>query len=94
MRRSSLETWPLSLSLSLAGDPSITSKKASKRDRLMERERVRQEEYEYRLRRLTRENEQLTKKFRLFALITVIFILVAVLSLALIMCMKMLTSDV
>ena len=60
----------------------------------MERERLRQEEYEYRLRRLTRENEQLTKRFRLFALVSVVFILVAVLSLALVLCMKMLTSGV
>lgn len=72
------------------GDPSITSKKASKRDRLMERERLLQEEYEFKLRRLTKENELLAKKFRLFVLVTVAFILLAALSFALMLCIKML----
>jgi hypothetical protein len=72
------------------GDPSITSKKASKRDRIMERERLLQEEYEFKLRRLTKENEMLAKKFRLFVLVTVAFILVAALAFALLLCIKML----
>ena len=71
------------------GDPSITSKKASKRDRMMERERLLQEEYEFKLRRLTKENELLAKKFRLFVLIAVAFILLAALSFALVLCIKM-----
>lgn len=72
------------------GDPSITSKKASKRDRIMERERLLQEEYEFKLRRLTKENELLAKKFRLFVLVTVAFILMAALSFAVVLCIKML----
>lgn len=74
------------------GEPSVTSKKklASKRDRIMERERLMQEEYEFRLRRMTRENELVAKKFRLCVLVTVAFILVAALSFALVVCVKML----
>jgi capsular polysaccharide biosynthesis protein len=56
----------------------------------MERERLLQEEYEFRLRRLTKENEILAKKFRLFVLVTVAFILVAALSFAIMLCVKML----
>jgi hypothetical protein len=70
------------------GEPSVTSK--TKRDRKMERERLLQEEYEFRLRRLTKENEILAKKFRLFVLVTVAFILVAALSFAIMLCVKML----
>ena len=72
------------------GDPSITSKEASKRDRIMERERLLQEEYEFKLRRLTKENEMLAKKFRLFVLVTIAFILIAALSFAVVLCIKML----
>ena len=71
------------------GDPSITSKRA-KREKIMERERLLQEEYEYRLRRLTKENTILARKFRLVVLVTVAFILVAALSFALLLCVKIL----
>ena len=74
------------------GDSSVTSKKKqqSNRDRIMKRERLLQEEYEFRLHRLTRENQILAKKFRLFVLVAVAFILVAALAFAIVVCFKML----
>lgn len=70
----------------------IDSKKKPSHDRLMERERLLQEEYEFRLHKLKRENERLAKKFRLFVLVTVAFILVAALAFAFVVCIRMLLS--
>jgi len=66
--------------------------KLSKHDRMMTRERLMQEEYEYRLHSLKRENEKLSKKFRVFVLVTVALIFAGALAFAFAICVKMLMS--
>jgi len=78
-----------------ANQKSTTKNKAttqSKHDRIMERERLLQEEYEYRLHLLKRENETLSRSFRIFVLVTVAVIFAGALSFALAVCVKMLMS--
>lgn len=74
------------------GDKTVTSSKARKisRDERMKRERLIEEEYEYRLRALRHENERLSMRFRLCVLISVAFIFAGALSFALTVCIKML----
>jgi len=74
------------------GDRSVTSdaRKISQRDERMKRERLIEEEYEYRLRALRHENERLATSFRLFVLISVAFIFAGALAFAFIVCVRML----
>ena len=67
-------------------------KKLSKHDVIMKRERILQEEYEYRLHSLKRENEKLSKRFRIFVLVTVALIFMGALAFALVVCFRMLMS--
>jgi hypothetical protein len=75
------------------GDKTVTSSKARKislRDERMKRERLIEEEYEYRLRALRRENERLAMRFRLFILISVAFVFSGALAFAFVVCIRML----
>lgn len=75
------------------GDNTVTSSKARKislRDERMKRERLIEEEYEYRLRALRRENERLAMRFRLFILISVAFVFSGALAFAFVVCIRML----
>lgn len=75
------------------GDKSMTSSKARKislRDERMKRERLIEEEYEYRLRALRHENQRLAMRFRLCVLISVTFIFAGALAFAAVVCVKML----
>ena len=77
------------------GDKSVTSSKAKKisqRDERMERERLIEEEYEYRLHALRRENERVVMRFRLFILISVAFIFAGALAFAFVVCIRILLS--
>lgn len=77
------------------GDKTVTSSKARKislRDERMKRERLIEEEYEYRLRALRRENERLAMRFRLFILISVAFVFSGALAFAFVVCIRMLFS--
>ena len=56
----------------------------------MERERLIQEEYEYRLRVLRSENERLGEKFRVFVLVTVGAVFAGALAFAFVVCIRML----
>jgi len=58
----------------------------------MQRERLIQEEYEFRLRSLKRENERLAKRFRLFVLVTVSTILIGAITFGFVVCIHMLLS--
>eukprot|EP00585_Thalassiosira_rotula_P012514 CAMPEP_0196133420 /NCGR_PEP_ID=MMETSP0910-20130528/2654_1 /TAXON_ID=49265 /ORGANISM="Thalassiosira rotula, Strain GSO102" /LENGTH=732 /DNA_ID=CAMNT_0041393145 /DNA_START=180 /DNA_END=2378 /DNA_ORIENTATION=- len=62
----------------------------SKHDRIMKRERLLQEEYEYRLRTLKKENEKLSKRFRVFVLVAVALIFAGALAFAFVVCIRML----
>ena len=64
----------------------------SKHDLIMRRDRLLQEEYEYRLRALQRENANLSKKFRIFVLVTVAIIFMGALTFAFVVCVRMLMS--
>ena len=64
----------------------------SKHDRIMRRERLLQEEYEYRLHSLKRENEKLSRKFRIFVLVAVALIFAGALAFAFVVCIRMLMS--
>ncbi len=64
----------------------------SSRDKAMRRERLIQEEYEFRLRTLKRENERLAKRFRLFVLVTVSTILIGAITFGFVVCIHMLLS--
>ena len=64
----------------------------SSRDRTMRRERLMQEEYEFRLRNLRRENDELSKKFRVFVLVAVALIFAGALAFAFVVCVRMLMS--
>mmetsp|Transcript_23898 Transcript_23898/g.48414 ORF Transcript_23898/g.48414 Transcript_23898/m.48414 type:complete len:601 (-) Transcript_23898:141-1943(-) len=64
----------------------------SSRDKAMQRERLIQEEYEFRLRSLKRENERLAKRFRLFVLVTVSTILIGAITFGFVVCIHMLLS--
>lgn len=64
----------------------------SPRDKAMQRERLIQEEYEFRLRTLKRENERLAKRFRLFVLVTVSTILIGAITFGFVVCIHMLLS--
>jgi len=68
---------------------SISSKQ---HDRIMKRERLLQEEYEYRLHLLKNENEKLSKQFRVFVLVTVAVIVAGALAFAFVVCVRMLLS--
>lgn len=75
------------------GDRTVTSSKARKislRDERMERERLIEEEYEYRLRVLRHENERLAIRFRFFVLISVAVIFVGALAFAFVVCIRLL----
>jgi len=75
------------------GDKSVTSSKARKislRDERMKRERLIEEEYEYRLRALRHENQRLAMRFRLCVLISVTFIFAGALAFAVVVCVNML----
>lgn len=64
----------------------------SEHDLIMRRERLLQEEYEYRLRALQREHANLSKKFRIFVLVTVAIIFTGALTFAFVVCVRMLMS--
>ena len=64
----------------------------SEHDLIMRRDRLLQEEYEYRLRALQCENENLSKKFRIFVLVTVAIIFTGALTFAFVVCIRMLMS--
>mmetsp|Transcript_34027 Transcript_34027/g.62611 ORF Transcript_34027/g.62611 Transcript_34027/m.62611 type:complete len:685 (-) Transcript_34027:237-2291(-) len=68
---------------------SISSKQ---HDRIMKRERLLQEEYEYRLHLLKNENEKLSWTFRVFVLVTVAVIVAGALAFAFVVCVRMLLS--
>jgi len=68
---------------------SISSKQ---HDRIMKRERLIQEEYEYRLHLLKNENEKLSWTFRVFVLVTVAVIVAGALAFAFVVCVRMLLS--
>eukprot|EP00985_Skeletonema_marinoi_P000528 scaffold202_cov149-Skeletonema_marinoi.AAC.5 len=75
------------------GDKTVTSstaRKISLRDERMQRERLIEEEYEYRLRALRHENKRLAMRFRLFVLISVAFIFAGAMAFAIVVCIKML----
>ncbi len=72
------------------GEPTKTS--VSAHDQLMERERLIQEDYEFKLHLLKRENERLARRFRLFVLVTVASVLVGALTFSFVMCIHMLLS--
>ena len=75
------------------GDRTVTSstaRKISLRDERMQRERLIEEEYEYRLRALRHENKRLAMRFRLFVLISVAFIFAGAMAFATVVCIKML----
>jgi hypothetical protein len=74
------------------GDRSVTSnaRKISLRDERMKKERLIEEEYEYRLRALRHEHDRLAMRFRLFVLISVAFIFAGALAFALVVCIQML----
>lgn len=74
--------------------PTITDHaiKASKRDRVMRRERLLQEEYDYKLHDFKKRHEATSKRFRVFVLITVAIIFVGILGFAFAVCVRMLTS--
>ena len=61
-------------------------------DHIMRRERLMQEEYEYRLHLLKRENETLSRRFRVFVLVAVALIFVGALGFAFVVCVRMLMS--
>jgi hypothetical protein len=69
-----------------------SKKRLSEHDRIMRRDRLLQEEYEYRLRSLQRENEKLSKKFRIFVLVTVAIIFTGAFTFAFVICIRMLMS--
>lgn len=64
----------------------------SEHDLKMRRDRLLQEEYEYRLRALQREHANLSKKFRIFVLVTVAIIFTGALTFAFVVCVRMLMS--
>ncbi len=64
----------------------------SEHDLIMRRDRLLQEEYEYRLRALQREHANLSKKFRIFVLVTVAIIFTGALTFAFVVCVRMLMS--
>lgn len=70
----------------------IQKQRISEHDLIMRRDRLLQEEYEYRLRALQRENENLSKKFRIFVLVTVAIIFTGALTFAFVVCIRMLMS--
>lgn len=75
------------------GDKTVTSAKARKislRDERMKRERLIEEEYEYRLRVLRHENERLSMRFRLCVLISVAFVFTGALAFSFAVCIRML----
>jgi len=70
----------------------ISRSSSSTRDRIMKRERLLQEEYEYRLHSLKRENEKLSKKFRIFVLVAVACVFTGALAFAFVVCVRILVS--
>ena len=63
-----------------------------RKDSIMKRERLLQEEYEYRIHHLKKENEKLSRRFRIFVLVTVALIFCGALAFAFLVCIRMLMS--
>ncbi len=73
--------------------PDLAKKKTSpRRDRVMRRERLLQEECDYRLHTFKRRHDAISKKFRVFVLVAVGIIFVGILGFAFAVCVRMLTS--
>lgn len=72
--------------------PNHTIHSATKRDRIMRRDRLLQEEYDYKLHTYRKRHEATSKKFRIFVLISVGIIFVGILGFAFAVCVRMLTS--
>ena len=79
------------------GEPTTATSNVAKNknahDEIMERERLLQEEYEFHVYKLKRENERLGRQLRLFVLVTVAFILAGALAFAFVVCIRMLLSS-
>lgn len=65
---------------------------STQHDRIMKRERLLQEEYEFKLRLLKRENDKISKKFRIFVLVSVACVFTAALAFAFVVCVRILMS--
>ena len=79
------------------GEPATVSDLAKKktsprRDRVMRRERLLQEECDYRQHTFKRRHDAISKKFRVFVLVAVGIIFVGILGFAFAVCVRMLTS--
>jgi hypothetical protein len=72
--------------------PNHTIHSATKRDRIMQRDRLLAEEYDYKLHTYKKRHEATSKKFRIFVLISVGIIFVGILGFAFTVCVRMLTS--
>jgi hypothetical protein len=72
--------------------PNHTTHSATKRDRIMRRDRLLAEEYDYKLHTYKKRHEATSKKFRIFVLISVGIIFVGILGFAFAVCVRMLTS--
>jgi hypothetical protein len=74
------------------GEPPTLPNHTTKRDRIMRRDRLLAEEYEYKLHTYKKRHEATSKKFRIFVLISVGIIFVGILGFAFAVCVRMLTS--
>lgn len=72
--------------------PNHTIHSATKRDCIMRRDRLLQEEYDYKLHTYKKRHEATSKKFRIFILISVGIIFVGIFGFAFAVCVRMLTS--